>query len=195
MNRFMTSTSWSVNTTDLLSNLHVPVPCSPTNLTARDDCGTNMGTLTWAPRVHAISYTATVTGTHGHVSSCSSNTTTCLVKLDCGRRYTADVIASSATCNSSTGASLTFDSGIEYERMSRLSTFSLKWLIVHLSSCLQLLVYLIEWKQSWTVTSTPLLWRGGGASVTLTLTLPLPLVMIAVVQPVTPPTQTAPSRT
>lgn len=89
----------------------LPAPCPPTNLTVRADCGTNLGTLTWAPSIHAISYTATVTGTHGHVASCSSNTTTCSVKLDCGRQYSAVVIASTATCNSSAGASLTFDSG------------------------------------------------------------------------------------
>lgn len=86
-------------------------PCPPTNLTARADCGTNLGTLKWTPSVHAISYTATMSGTHGHVVSCSSNTTTCSAKLDCGHQYSAVVIASSATCNSSTGASLTFDSG------------------------------------------------------------------------------------
>ncbi|KAK9519631.1 hypothetical protein VZT92_022346 [Zoarces viviparus] len=86
-------------------------PCPPTNLTARVECGTNLGKLTWAPSIHAISYTATVTGTHGHVVSCSSNTTTtCSVKLDCGRQYSAVVVASSESCNSSTGASVTFDS-------------------------------------------------------------------------------------
>ncbi|XP_074491158.1 uncharacterized protein fndc7b [Sebastes fasciatus] len=86
-------------------------PCPPTGLTARADCGTNLGTLTWAPSVHAISYTATMTGTHGHVVSCSSNTTTtCSVKLDCGRQYSAVVVASSATCSSSMGAPLVFDS-------------------------------------------------------------------------------------
>lgn len=52
-----------------------------------------------------------MTGAHGHVVSCSSNTTTCSAKLECGHQYTAVVIASSATCNSSMGASLTFDSG------------------------------------------------------------------------------------
>ncbi|XP_044055462.1 uncharacterized protein LOC122877670 [Siniperca chuatsi] len=85
-------------------------PCPPTNLTARAICGTNLGMLTWARSIHAISYTATVTGTHGHVVSCSSNTTTCSVKLDCGHQYSAVVVASSATCNSSNGASLTFAS-------------------------------------------------------------------------------------
>lgn len=88
-------------------------PCPPTNLTAKASCGTNLGTLTWAPSLHAVSYTATMTGSHGHVVSCSSNNTTCSAKLECGHRYTAVVVASSATCNSSTGASLTFDSGRE----------------------------------------------------------------------------------
>ncbi|KAM3619311.1 uncharacterized protein V6R79_006036 [Siganus canaliculatus] len=85
-------------------------PCPPTNLTARADCGTNLGTLSWAPSDHAVSYTVTATGSHGHIVSCTSNTTTCSVKLDCGHHYSAVVIASSATCNSSAGASLMFDS-------------------------------------------------------------------------------------
>ncbi|KAL7397583.1 hypothetical protein ABVT39_024505 [Epinephelus coioides] len=108
-------------------------PCPPTNLTARADCGTNMGTLTWAPSTYAISYTATVTGTHGHVVSCSSNTTTCSVKLDCGHQYTAVVVASSATCNSSTGASLTFDSAhclpdrVEAVLDCNANSFAVQW--------------------------------------------------------------------
>ncbi|XP_045905930.1 receptor-type tyrosine-protein phosphatase beta-like [Micropterus dolomieu] len=85
-------------------------PCPPTSLTVKADCGTNLGNLTWAPSFHAISYTATVTSTQGHVVFCSSNTTTCSVKLDCGKQYSAVVVASSATCNSSKEASLTFAS-------------------------------------------------------------------------------------
>uniref|UniRef100_A0A8P4G5R4 Fibronectin type-III domain-containing protein n=1 Tax=Dicentrarchus labrax TaxID=13489 RepID=A0A8P4G5R4_DICLA len=108
-------------------------PCPPTNLTARADCGTNMGTLNWMESTHAISYTATVTGTHGHVVSCSSNTTTCSVKLECGHQYTAVVIASSATCNSSTGASLTFDSApclpdrVVADLDCNLNSFAVQW--------------------------------------------------------------------
>lgn len=96
----------------------LPAPCPPTNLTAKANCGNNLGTLNWAPSINSISYTATVTGTHGHVVSCSSNTTTCSAKLDCGHHYTATLTASSATCNSSTGPSLTFDSGISQEQLS-----------------------------------------------------------------------------
>lgn len=57
-------------------------------------------------------------GTHGHLVSCSSNTTTCSAKLDCGHRYTASLVTSTATCNSSTGPSLMFDSGINPELLS-----------------------------------------------------------------------------
>ncbi|XP_040040842.2 uncharacterized protein fndc7b [Gasterosteus aculeatus] len=120
------------------SVLGVPIltetaPCPPINLTAKAECGTSMGTLTWAESVNAISYTATATGTHGHVVSCSSNTTTCSVKLDCGRRYSAVVVASSATCNSSAGASLTFDSAhclpdsVVADLDCNLNSFAVRW--------------------------------------------------------------------
>lgn len=89
----------------------MPVPCPPTSLTAQPECGTNSATLTWEASAGAIGYTATVTGEHGHVASCHSNTTSCSVKLDCGRQYAAVVVASSENCNSITGATLTFNSG------------------------------------------------------------------------------------
>uniref|UniRef100_A0A3Q2E2M1 Fibronectin type-III domain-containing protein n=1 Tax=Cyprinodon variegatus TaxID=28743 RepID=A0A3Q2E2M1_CYPVA len=86
-------------------------PCPPSNLTVKTECGTNMAILGWDVSRYAISYTATFTGTHGHVVSCSTNTTSCSVKVDCGRQYSADVVASTETCNSSNSAVLTFDSG------------------------------------------------------------------------------------
>ncbi|KAM7387685.1 hypothetical protein PAMP_023907 [Pampus punctatissimus] len=108
-------------------------PCPPTNLTARADCGTNLGTLTWAASTHAIYYTAKVTGTHGHVVSCSSNSTTCSVKLDCGHQYSAFVVASSATCNSSKGDTLIFDSApclpdrVVAELDCEVNSFAVQW--------------------------------------------------------------------
>ncbi|CAJ1061142.1 uncharacterized protein LOC117806306 [Xyrichtys novacula] len=130
--------SVAVTDSECTSNFSVPIetetaPCPPTNLTARAECGTNLGNLTWAPVTHAISYTATLTGDHGHVVFCPSNTTTCAEKLDCGHRYTASMIASSATCNSSRGESLSFDSApclpddVVAELDCVANTFAVQW--------------------------------------------------------------------
>ncbi|XP_034439595.1 uncharacterized protein LOC117760582 [Hippoglossus hippoglossus] len=123
---------------DCTSDLSEPIqietaPCPPTNLTATAECGTNSGTLTWAPSAHAISYTATVTGTHGHVVSCWSNTTTCSVKLDCGHQYSAFVVATSSTCNSSAGENITFYSApclpdqVVAELDCNVNSFAVRW--------------------------------------------------------------------
>ncbi|XP_029988577.1 fibronectin-like [Sphaeramia orbicularis] len=122
--------------TSVLSNstMTETAPCPPTGLSAVADCGTNLGTLTWEASTHAISYTATVTGTnHDHVVSCTSNTTTCSVKLECGHQYSAVVVASSATCNSSVGDSLVFDSapclpeGVGATLDCQANTFDVQW--------------------------------------------------------------------
>ncbi|KAM9761579.1 uncharacterized protein fndc7b [Menidia menidia] len=108
-------------------------PCPPTNLTVKPECGTNLAVLTWAPSAHAVSYTTTLTGTHGHVASCSANTTSCSVKVDCGRQYSAVVVASTATCNSSASAALTFNSApclpdrLQAELDCNLNSFLVQW--------------------------------------------------------------------
>ncbi|KAK2835181.1 hypothetical protein Q5P01_015665 [Channa striata] len=108
-------------------------PCPPTNLTASADCGTNMGTLSWVPSAQAISYTATLTGAHGPIVSCSSKTTNCSAKLDCGHQYSAVVLASSAMCNSSSGAALTFHSApclpdrVIAELDCKVNSFAVQW--------------------------------------------------------------------
>ncbi|KAM7379234.1 hypothetical protein PAMP_004799 [Pampus punctatissimus] len=85
-------------------------PCQPTDFTARVDCGTNKGNFSWAESSGAGSYTVEVTGKHGHVTSCSSNDTSCTVKLHCGRSYSATLMASSESCNSTKHADIQFDS-------------------------------------------------------------------------------------
>lgn len=52
-----------------------------------------------------------VTGEHGHVASCSSNDTSCAVKLDCGHSYSATLVASTENCNSTRHTDIYFDSG------------------------------------------------------------------------------------
>ncbi|XP_047442067.1 uncharacterized protein LOC125008801 [Mugil cephalus] len=108
-------------------------PCPPTNLTVRTECGTNLAILSWAPSKFAISYVAKVTGTHGQVVSCFSNTTTCSVKVDCGRQYSAVVVASTATCNSSASASLNYVSApclpdrVQAELDCNANSFAVQW--------------------------------------------------------------------
>ncbi|KAM9719839.1 uncharacterized protein fndc7rs1 [Menidia menidia] len=85
-------------------------PCPPTNLTAHVDCGTNNGNFSWAESSRAGFYTVEVTGEHGHVASCSSNDTSCAVKLHCGRSYSATLVASTDSCNSSRHTDIVFDS-------------------------------------------------------------------------------------
>ncbi|XP_018532382.1 mucin-4 isoform X2 [Lates calcarifer] len=85
-------------------------PCQPTNFTARVDCGTNRGNFSWVESIGAGFYTVEVTGEHGHVASCSSNDTSCAVKLHCGRLYSATLVASTESCNSTKHADIHFES-------------------------------------------------------------------------------------
>ncbi|RVE73628.1 hypothetical protein OJAV_G00033020 [Oryzias javanicus] len=110
----------------------VTAPCAPTNLTVKTECGANLAILRWAPSLYAISYRATFTGTHGHVVSCSTNATTCSVKVDCGHQYSAVVVASTASCNSSSSP-LTFNSApclpdrVQAELNCTTNSFAVNW--------------------------------------------------------------------
>ncbi|XP_069009631.1 fibronectin type III domain-containing protein 7-like [Embiotoca jacksoni] len=108
-------------------------PCPPTNLTVKTDCGTNTATLSWSRSAFATSYTATVTSDAGRVVSCSTNTTSCSVTVDCGTNDSAVVVASSATCDSGASAPLTFTSApclpdkVQAELDCNLNTFAVRW--------------------------------------------------------------------
>ncbi|XP_067303573.1 fibronectin [Pseudorasbora parva] len=86
------------------------VPCPPSSLAATASCGTNMGTISWQTGAGAQSYTANVVGNNGHTVSCTSNTTSCSVKLECGLRYTATLVSTVGLCNSTANNSIQFDS-------------------------------------------------------------------------------------
>ncbi|KAK0153692.1 Fibronectin type III domain-containing protein 7 [Merluccius polli] len=85
-------------------------PCQPTNLTSRVDCGTNMGNFSWSQTHGADFYTVEVNGDDGHVDSCTSNDTSCVVRLHCGRSYSASLVAAARGCNSSEHAAIHFHS-------------------------------------------------------------------------------------
>ncbi|XP_017343677.1 uncharacterized protein LOC108276481 [Ictalurus punctatus] len=85
-------------------------PCSPSSLSATASCGTNQGNLTWLGGVGALFYTTTLVSSDGDSISCTSNTTSCVVNLDCGSIYTATVISSTGLCNSTSNSSTQFTS-------------------------------------------------------------------------------------
>ena len=65
----------------------------------------------WEQSAGAVAYRATVTGEHGHVANCSSDGTSCSMKLDCGHHYTALVVGTTPECDGVPSATLEFDSG------------------------------------------------------------------------------------
>ncbi|KAF4097010.1 hypothetical protein G5714_022979 [Onychostoma macrolepis] len=85
-------------------------PCPPSSLTAAASCGTNRVTISWLNGTGAHSYTATVVGNNGQTVSCTSNTTSCSVKVECGLTYTATVVSTVGLCNSTANNSIQFDS-------------------------------------------------------------------------------------
>ncbi|XP_074544742.1 uncharacterized protein LOC141804293 [Halichoeres trimaculatus] len=85
-------------------------PCQPTNFSAHVDCGTNRGNFSWVEMAEAGFYTVEVKGQHGHVASCSTNDTSCSIKLHCGRSYSASLVASTESCNSTKHANIHFES-------------------------------------------------------------------------------------
>uniref|UniRef100_A0A3P9L3F5 Fibronectin type-III domain-containing protein n=1 Tax=Oryzias latipes TaxID=8090 RepID=A0A3P9L3F5_ORYLA len=86
------------------------VPCQPSNLTVNVDCGTNNANFSWAESSGASLYTVEVKGANGHTASCSSNTTSCLVKLPCGNTYHATMVASTESCNTNKSTVMFFES-------------------------------------------------------------------------------------
>ncbi|CAL8367710.1 unnamed protein product, partial [Boreogadus saida] len=86
-------------------------PCMPANLTARVDCGTSMGNFSWSETHGVDFYTVEVMGDDGHMDSCTSTHTSCVVRLHCGCSYTASLVVSAGGSNSSQHAAINLDSG------------------------------------------------------------------------------------
>nr|XP_015211037.1 PREDICTED: uncharacterized protein LOC102685057 [Lepisosteus oculatus] len=85
-------------------------PCPPRNVGANVDCGSNKVVISWDRSEDVMSYTAIAEGSHGHKTSCTTNSTSCVVKMDCGRSYIVTVLSTSATCNSSLESNIQVES-------------------------------------------------------------------------------------
>lgn len=101
-------------------------PCPPSSLTAAASCGTNRVTISWLNGTGAHSYTASVVGNNGPTVSCTSNTTSCSVKVECGHTYIATVVSTVGLCNSTTNNSIQFKSGIKLQLLFK-QTFVQTW--------------------------------------------------------------------
>ncbi|XP_041125693.1 uncharacterized protein LOC121326478 isoform X3 [Polyodon spathula] len=79
----------------------VAVPCAPTNVETRLDCGANIASILWAQSKGAVSYTATAKASSGRLFSCNSTGTICnITSLLCGQKYTVTVMGLGNNCNS-----------------------------------------------------------------------------------------------
>ncbi|XP_045549628.1 collagen alpha-1(VII) chain [Salmo salar] len=88
------------------------VPCSPTNVSASVECSPNSALMNWTVSQGAVFYIAMAQHTDGTVRSCHSMGSNCLIQgLNCGKTYTASVIATDMKCNSSQGQLVTIETG------------------------------------------------------------------------------------
>ncbi|XP_066528384.1 fibronectin type III domain-containing protein 7-like [Hoplias malabaricus] len=85
-------------------------PCPPTGLAVTVSCGTNMGNFSYQRGAGALFYVVSLLNDEGRAVSCTSNTTYCTVKLECDHHYTAAVVSSVGSCNSTSSTTIQFNS-------------------------------------------------------------------------------------
>lgn len=92
-------------------------PCDPVNVTSFLQCNSNMATVSWDHAAGVVGYTVFARQDKQLVTSCRTNSTTCLLnQLECGKVYTLTVTAeSTTTCNSSGNNSAILKTGRKEE--------------------------------------------------------------------------------
>ena len=94
-----------------------PVPCPPQNVSASVNCS-NALAISWKPSADALNYTASVTDNDGTVSTCISSDNTCSVEgLPCGKTFSVQVKAHTATCDSQLSLPVNVSSGTVWKVM------------------------------------------------------------------------------
>lgn len=95
-----------------LSALIYLVPCTPDIGSVVLDCFTNSALLDWTSASNALNYTATAHSYSGHVSTCTTNFTSCeLLNLQCGQTYNVSTVATNEKCSSLPSTELYVESG------------------------------------------------------------------------------------
>ena len=95
-------------------------PCPPQDVLALAGCENRTVSVSWAPSEGAVMYTATLEGTDGETTCCTTNDTSCdISQLPCGEMYVLLVTAEGRTCNSTQSEGLMVRTG-EGERNARM---------------------------------------------------------------------------
>lgn len=90
------------------------VPCAPEVTATHLDCYTDSILLQWTPTHGSISYTADARTTGGLISTCSSNSTNCVLRgLACGQTYNVTMVSNDGHCHSQPGTALKVASGMK----------------------------------------------------------------------------------
>ncbi|KAK1165326.1 hypothetical protein AOXY_G13825 [Acipenser oxyrinchus oxyrinchus] len=93
----------SCNSTQSAESVFKTVPCTPQNLDASLDCGSNIAIVRWDSSNGAQRYAVQATGEDGHTTACGSSDTSCnLLDLHCGQTYSFSVTAQDIMCTSKT---------------------------------------------------------------------------------------------
>lgn len=90
----------------------ITAPCTPQNVTAAKDCGSDSITVSWAMNSGALFYVAMAKDSNNRIRSCNSMDLSCKIKgLMCATYYDIYVIASNFYCNSSESSIITLQTG------------------------------------------------------------------------------------
>lgn len=88
------------------------VPCVPTDVAVRRNCGQGYAQVTWQASQGSVSYQAAATDKEGQRFLCSSNETTCRLEgLMCSQVYSIGVTAMKANCSSNESTAETLKTG------------------------------------------------------------------------------------
>ncbi|KAJ8390469.1 hypothetical protein AAFF_G00104040 [Aldrovandia affinis] len=86
--------------------------CTPQNVMAKSECGSDHASLEWEASAGVVSYIATAVHPNGTVRTCTASDSQCQIQgLRCGQTYTASVVATNLKCNSTESANVTLETG------------------------------------------------------------------------------------
>ena len=100
-------------------------PCPPQNVVALAGCDNRTVSVNWMASAGALTYTATLEGTDGETTCCTTDGTGCDISdLPCGEMYVLLVTAEGRTCNSSQSQGMMVRTGREHAQLHMHATYA-----------------------------------------------------------------------